>query len=344
MLRLTYPISGLVMLFVLTLPAWSQTQRYTVPAASVGDDFAAYGRALDSAADSALANVIREAAASSQIVEAGTKTARPPDANVLHQFAEQYWNGNDDAVRRAVSRVMQLKPVLAPILREEGIPDEIAALVLVESGGQPTALSPKGARGIWQFMPDTARRFGLTINSETDDRLDVSKSTRAAARYLRSLYVQFDDWSLALAAYNAGEMVVQNAVLRTGSKDFAFLTSQRLIPAETRAYVPAVLAASQLLTRDSLLGSSAAEMYRSPTILYASSAAGDQQGTGSDIQDSSEICDAAMWLLPSRGSTSRSRTNDPIHTTRQYSSGKSSVVADQAASPILPRFSPASVW
>jgi membrane-bound lytic murein transglycosylase D len=173
--------------------------------------------------------------------------------------------------------VTQLKPVLAPILQEEGIPDEIAALVLVESGGQPTARSPKGARGIWQFMPDTARRFGLTINNETDDRLDVPKSTRAAARYLRDLHAQFDDWSLVLAAYNVGEMVVQNAVLISGSKDFALLSSKRLIPAETRAYVPAVMAASHLLTSNGVPRKNAAQLLRMPTILYATSAAGGEE-------------------------------------------------------------------
>jgi len=111
--------------------------------------------------------VIREAAAGSQIADAGAEKTLPPDVNVLHQFAEQYWSGNDEAVRRAVARVMQLRPISAPILQDEGIPDEIAALVLVESGG-PAALSRKGARGIWQFMPDTARRFGLTIDRGTD--------------------------------------------------------------------------------------------------------------------------------------------------------------------------------
>jgi len=275
--RLQCPITALVMLFVLTLPAGSQTQRYTVPAASVGDDFAAYGRALDSAADSALANVMREAELSSQIVEAGTNIRRPPDANVLHQFAEQYWNGNDEAVRRAVARVMELRPILAPILEDEGVPDEIAAIVLVESGGQPTALSPRGARGIWQFMPDTARRFGLTINSETDDRLDIPKSTRAAARYLHVLHAQFGDWSLALAAYNAGEIVVRNAVLRSGSKDFALLSNRRLIPAETRAYVPAVMAASNLFVPNGLVGGSPTQILRSQAILYAQPTTGPQQ-------------------------------------------------------------------
>ncbi len=275
--RLKCPINALVMLFALTLPAWSQTQRYTVPAASVGDDFAAYRQALDSSADSALANVMREAAASSQIVEAGAKTTPSPDANVLHQFAVQYWNGNDEAVRRAVARVMELRPVLAPILLDEGVPGEIAAIVLVESGGQPTALSPKGARGIWQFMPDSARRFGLTIDRGTDDRLDVPKSTRAAARYLRDLHAQFGDWPLALAAYNVGEMAVQKAVLKSGSKDFALLSSKRLIPAETRAYVPAVIAASHLFGPNGLVGGSPTQILRSQAILYAQPTTGPQQ-------------------------------------------------------------------
>jgi membrane-bound lytic murein transglycosylase D len=185
--------------------------------------------------------------------------------------------GNDEAVRRAVARVTQLKPVLAPILREEGIPDEIAALVLVESAGQPTALSPNGARGIWQFMPDTARRFGLTVNSETDDRLDTLKSTRAAARYLRDLHAQFGDWSLALATFNTGETVVRNAVLRSGSRDFAVLSSQRFIPAETRAYVPAVMAASNLFATDALLSGSPTQVLRSHAILYAQPTTGPQQ-------------------------------------------------------------------
>lgn len=220
---------------------------------------------------------MREAAASSQIVEAGARTTPLPNANVLHQFAEQYRNGNDEAVRRAVARVTKLRPVLAPILQDEGVPGEIAAIVLVESGGQPTALSPKGARGIWQFMPNTARRFGLTINSETDDRTDILKSTRAAARYLRDLHEQFGDWSLAFAAFNAGETVVRNAVLRSGSRDFAVLSSKRFIPAETRAYVPAVMAASNLFASDALLGSSPTQTLRSQVVLYAQPTIGPQQ-------------------------------------------------------------------
>lgn len=277
MLKWTQQLRMLVAQVALAGSAWSQAGHYTVPAASVGDDFAAYRQALDSAADLALANVMREAAASSQIADVAAKTGAPQDANALHQFAAQYWNGNDEGVRRAVARVTQLKPLLASILREQGVPDEAVALVLVESGGRETAFSPKGARGIWQLMPDTARRYGLTVNSETDDRLDVEKSTRAAARYLHDLQIRFGSWSLALAAYNAGENLVEKAVFTAGSKDFALLSSRQLIPTETRSYVPAVLAASNWFAFDHPLGSGAGQTRGAPAVLYANSAAGGQE-------------------------------------------------------------------
>jgi membrane-bound lytic murein transglycosylase B len=245
MLRWTQQLGVSVALVALAASAWSQTAHYAAPAASVGNDFAAYRQALDSAADSALTNVMREAAASSQISVVAAKATAPPDAKVLHQFAEQYWNGNDEAVRRAVARVTELRPVLTPILHEEGIPDEIAALVLVESAGQPTALSPKGARGIWQFMPDTARRYGLAVTAARDERIDVAKSTRAAARYLHDLDQAFGDWQLAFAAYNAGERAVKRAMARTGHDDFSRV--DRALPEETRHYVPAVMRAMELL-------------------------------------------------------------------------------------------------
>jgi membrane-bound lytic murein transglycosylase D len=83
--------------------------------------------------------------------------------------------------------VQGLRPVIDPILRAEGIPAEMAAIALVESGGQSAALSPKGARGVWQLMPDTARRYGLVVTVAKDDRLDLVSATRAAARYLHDL-------------------------------------------------------------------------------------------------------------------------------------------------------------
>lgn len=259
------PQIGMLVLLI-SIVAWSQTGRYTVPAASVGDEFSAYHRALDSAADLTLASVEREA---TQAANAPTNTTAPADAAVLHQFAEKYWNGNDEAVRRAVAGVTQLKPILTPILREEGVPDEVVALVLIESAGRATALSPKGARGIWQLMPDTARRYGLAVAADRDERFELLKSTRAAARYLRDLYQRFGDWRLAFAAYNAGGHAVERAVTRTGRGDFLRIDSA--LPEETRNYIPAVMNAMELLGSSSQEVVPAVKSGRSParSVLYA---------------------------------------------------------------------------
>jgi len=275
MFKWTQQLGMAVVLVAFAASAWSQTAHYTVPAASVFYDFAAYRQALDSAADSALANVMREAAASSRVAEVTAQTPDPPDAKALHQFAQRYWNGNDEAVRRAVARVTELRAVVTPILHEEGIPDEIAALVLVESAGQSTALSPKGALGIWQLMPDTARRYGLTVTADLDERIEVVKSTAAAARYLHDLYQRFGDWPLAFAAYNAGESAVDRALARTAHGDF--LRIDRALPEETRNYVSAVMHAMELLDSNKQEVLPLVRSGKSParSVLYASTESTD---------------------------------------------------------------------
>ena len=136
------------------------------------------------------------------------------------------------------------------VLRTYGLPEGLVAVAAVESGFNPYALSPKGARGLWQLMPETARRFGLVVDATHDERLDPLKSTRAAAQYLRQLYAQFGDWRLALAAYDAGENRVQRTVKRNHTRDFWSLSEP--LPEETRRYVPAVLAlaGTNLLSED----------------------------------------------------------------------------------------------
>jgi Transglycosylase SLT domain len=141
---------------------------------------------------------------------------------------------------QSLVRLDLLRPIIEPELARAGLPVELSGMVQVESGAQTFALSPRGARGLWQLMPDTARRYGLAVTTQRDERLDAYKSTRAAARYLRTLYAQFGNWSLVFAAYNAGEQTVQRAIDRSGTTDFFQLN--RLLPAETRSYVPAVWA------------------------------------------------------------------------------------------------------
>lgn len=130
-----------------------------------------------------------------------------------------------------------LPDLIQRVLRGEGLPETLIALAQVESGLNPLALSPKGARGIWQLMPDTARTFGLIVDSRRDDRIDPVKSTIAAARYLRLLHSEWGEWNLAFAAYNAGSGAVQRA--SAGDRTWSTSLQQRL-PAETRAYVPKV--------------------------------------------------------------------------------------------------------
>lgn len=196
---------------------------------------------LGAVADRLLATPISTVAPRAQASSSVAASKLNPPAAPLATFPERR--------NKANSRVAQLRPIIDPILRKEGVPSELAAVVLIESGGQATALSPKGARGVWQLMPDTARRYGLVVSEQRDERLDLVSATQAAARYLHDLYSQFGNWELAIAAYNAGEQAVSTAIGRAGNNSFAVLSQLHLLPAETRKYVPAVLSASGPLER-----------------------------------------------------------------------------------------------
>jgi membrane-bound lytic murein transglycosylase D len=137
------------------------------------------------------------------------------------------------------ARAAQLAPRLKEIFRAEGVPGEMVWLAEVESSFDPDASSPVGARGLFQLMPATAQRFGLST-FPFDERTNPEKSARAAAQYLRVLHNRFGDWPLALAAYNAGENRVGREL--AGQKTRSFDAIADRLPAETRFYVPKVLA------------------------------------------------------------------------------------------------------
>lgn len=128
------------------------------------------------------------------------------------------------------------------ILKENGLPQDLAYLCLIESGFSLKARSRAGAVGPWQFMPGTARMMGLKINFYVDERRNPIKATRAASAYLSELYEEFGDWHLALAGYNAGERRVVRAMRRSGKKDYWSLARTRYLPNETRHYVGKYLA------------------------------------------------------------------------------------------------------
>jgi len=214
------------------------TAQHVVPTAD--SLFAGLNESLEQTADGVLAE-----AGNVKPVEGSSDPAasRAAGLTTLHEAGPRPLQASGP-----LSRLASLRPLINPILRETGIPTELAAVVLVESGGDPVALSPKGARGLWQLMPATARRYGLIVNNTEDDRIDVEKSTRAAAHYLRDLHSEFGSWRLALAAYNTGEQNLQTAIERGRNTDFTVLSSLGLLPIETRNYVPAVFAAATRIT------------------------------------------------------------------------------------------------
>jgi len=143
-----------------------------------------------------------------------------------------------------LARAGRYEETLRAILREHGLPQDLVYLSMIESGYDPNAYSRAHAVGLWQFLASTARRYGLRVSYWIDERRDPVLATRAAAAYLKDLYEEFGCWYLAAAAYNGGSSRVQRAIRRTGSRDFWTLARRRYLPAETRNYVPKLIAAA----------------------------------------------------------------------------------------------------
>ena len=155
-----------------------------------------------------------------------------------------YQNDLHDVIARGLARSGRFIPMIERVFQEEGLPKDLAQVAMVESSFIPRARSPKAACGIWQFIPETGRHYGLNFNASIDERNDPEKATRAAARYLRFLYDLFHDWYLAMAAYNAGEGKIVRTMEKTGLTDFWQLAASGLVKPQTQNYVPAVIAST----------------------------------------------------------------------------------------------------
>ncbi|GAC1685356.1 MAG: hypothetical protein PVS2B2_24400 [Candidatus Acidiferrum sp.] len=152
-------------------------------------------------------------------------------------------------VETGLRRAGRYRGMISRVLREEGVPQDLIYLAQAESAFQPLALSRAGARGIWQFVPYRGQQYGLRHTWWIDERQDPEKATRAAAQHLRDLYHLFGDWYLAMAAYNCGPGNVQKAIERTGYADFWELYNRKVLPRETKNYVPIILALT-LIAKD----------------------------------------------------------------------------------------------
>lgn len=145
-----------------------------------------------------------------------------------------------------LARSSRYLPMMKNVLREEGLPEDLVYVALIESGFSPKAHSHANAVGYWQFIHGTGKNFGLRIDGYVDERRDPVLSTRAAAAYFKSLYNLFGSWHLSLAAYNTGENRVKNRVMRYYTRDFWELSRRNALPKETRNYVPKFIAAAMI--------------------------------------------------------------------------------------------------
>ena len=169
-----------------------------------------------------------------------------PYNNIVRKFIDQYTG----RLRHSVSYMLGATNFYIPIFEEAlalyNLPLELKYLPVIESALDPTAVSRKGATGLWQFMLSTAKRYDLKINSLVDERRDPIKASFAAAQYLNDLYKVYGDWNLVIAAYNCGPTSFNKAIHRAGgSKDY--WTIYPYLPKETRGYVPAFIAANYVM-------------------------------------------------------------------------------------------------
>jgi hypothetical protein len=167
-----------------------------------------------------------------------------------------------------LERASQYKEMIDAALDREGLPRDLMAVALIESGLDPRAVSPVGATGMWQFIEATGTLYGLAHTDELDQRRAPLLSTQAAARYLRELYDQFQDWPLALASYNAGPGRVRQLLEATTSYDFWSVAARSVeLPEETLRYVPKVLAAMTILRRPRAYGFEPIEGRKAPAFV-----------------------------------------------------------------------------
>jgi len=161
----------------------------------------------------------------------------------VQRYFHYYTHVNRGTIDDWLKKAQRYLPHIRERFLAEGLPEDLIFLPFAESGFNTFAVSRAGACGVWQFMPRTAINYGLVVDSWVDERRDPYKSTEAAIRYLKKLYADFGDWSLALAAYNAGEGTIGRALKKTGAEDFFSLCeASEDLKRETRLYVPKFLA------------------------------------------------------------------------------------------------------
>lgn len=166
--------------------------------------------------------------------------------STIRKLINSFVYGGRQTTERVLGQSAIYFPIFDEYIRKYNVPDEIKYLSIVESMLNPKARSPVGAGGIWQFMPKTGRLYGLKINNYVDERFDIHKASEASAHYLSDLFEKYQDWTLAIAAYNCGPGRLDGAIRKARSKDFWKL--KKHLPEETQLYVPKFIAVKYVFT------------------------------------------------------------------------------------------------
>ena len=218
------------------IASWNESQN-----ARAFDKFFADYIAIDSLSSSS-------ASLPDSVYESRLRALASPVQLPYNPIVKRYIDRYTDTRYGTINRIMSLSQYYFPIIEEEllraELPVELRAMPIIESALAATAVSPRGATGLWQFMPYTGKSYGLEVNSLVDERRDAVLSTRAACKYLRDLYKLYNDWTLAIAAYNCGPGNVNKALARAGAECKTFWDIYYFLPPETRGYVPAFIGAT----------------------------------------------------------------------------------------------------
>lgn len=173
-----------------------------------------------------------------------------PFNSIVKSYIERYTKKGRKQLTALLGLSSYYMPIFEQALEQAGLPLELKYLPVIESGLDPTATSKSGAAGLWQFMPIAARGYDLELSTLVDERRDPYVSSESACRLLKDLYNAYGDWSLAIAAYNCGQGTVNKALKRAGgdASSHDFWSIYYYLPAETRGYVPAFIAANYVMT------------------------------------------------------------------------------------------------
>jgi membrane-bound lytic murein transglycosylase D len=240
-----------------------EENRYQMQRAAGGEDYFQIGRLINKLVSSNDRNQSLVALRSAEqdfikqeigslMKEFGAEEYLAPEEFVrsVSRFVRQYQGPDHNLMARVLQKERPRMDQVRQILRRESLPEDLCYMALVESSFLQSPVSQEGAAGFWQFTPSTAREYGIRVDNEVDERLDLVKSTEAASRYIRELILDFGSGSsvmLAMAAYNSGPETVRRAVRNVKNpikqRNFWYLYNAQALPNETREYVTKVCAA-----------------------------------------------------------------------------------------------------